>query len=218
MRYVDYSIGAEKEHRVYLEDVSADDEVLLEKLGFKKSATQGDDAWIKSYGLGYVAAEYVRDHSEFYFRQMSKRKAERRVAFISETKSWEPEANETVLGFIYDFVWRKAASEEEYEMIRSLFMDGYCYYFATMLKTAFNRGEICWCAPFGHFVWVDDNGVPYDIEGVSTAEAEYYIPEEYVAEGLDDFKHVPGKSFGATKAYIGKAIERYKKDRGISDE
>lgn len=218
MRYVDYSVGAEKEHRVYLEDVSADDEVLLEKLGFKKSEAKDDDAWVKPYGLGCVAAEYVREHSAFYFKQMSKRKEERRCTFISETRSWEANADETVLGFIYDFVWKKAASEEEYEMIRSLFMDGYCYYFATMLKTAFSRGEICWCAPFGHFVWMDENGVPYDIEGVSTAEAEYYIPERYVAEGLDDFKHVPGKSFGATKAYIGKAIECYKKDRGISDE
>lgn len=215
MRYVGYSIGAEKEHRVYLKDVNVEDEVSLEKLGFRKSEKNDDNALVKSHGLGYVAVEYARDHGEIYFEQMLKRKEERRVAFISETKSREANADEIVLGFIYDFAWRKAASEEEYEIIRSLFMDGYCYYFATMLKTAFNRGEICWCAPFGHFVWVDENGVPYDIEGVSTAEAEYYIPEEYIHEGLDDFKHVPGKNFGATKAYLRNVIEKYTKDKGI---
>ena len=219
MKYVDYNIGSEKEHRVYLSDVTEADAILLEQLGFKK---EGGDAyvsiWIKPYGLGGVAETYVRDHSELYFEQIMKKKAERRVEFINGTKEWEVNADEAVLGFIYDFVWKKAASEEEYEMIRSLFMDGYCYYFATMLKTAFNRGEICWCAPFGHFVWVDENDVPYDVEGVSTAEAEYYIPESYIAEGIDDFKHVQGKNFGATKAYIGNAIEQYKKDRGICDE
>ena len=81
----------------------------------------------------------------------------------------EKEANESVLGFIFDFVWCKASNINEYELIRSLFMDGYCYYFAVILKTAFNRGEICWCAPYAHFIWLDTNGIPYDIEGVSTA-------------------------------------------------
>ena len=133
-----------------------------------------------------------------------------REEFIAKAKSREEDADETVLGFIYDFAHHKATTDKEYEQIRSLFMDGYCYYFAVMLETAFDRGVICWCAPFGHFVWVDENGVPYDIEGVSTSEANYYIPEDFIQEGLDDFKHVPGKSFNASKEYIERAIRIYK--------
>lgn len=139
-------------------------------------------------------------------------KNKERENFINSIKKWEKEANESVLGFIFDFVWCKTSNINEYELIRSLFMDGYCYYFAVILKTAFNRGEICWCAPYAHFIWLDTNGIPYDIEGVSTAEANYYIPEAYITDGIADFKHVPGVEFGATKEYIDNAIKMYEKN------
>lgn len=137
---------------------------------------------------------------------------EKRDIFVANQLKWSPNANEQVLQFIYNFAWHKASTETEHEQIRCLFMDGYCYYFATMLKTAFKRGEICWCAPYGHFVWLDTNGVPYDIEGVSTAEAKYYIPETYIEEGLADFMHVPGVTFNASKEYIDAAIKQYEFD------
>ena len=38
------------------------------------------------------------------------------------------------------------------EEIRNLFMTGYCYHFAHILKATFERGEVCMCFPFGHFV------------------------------------------------------------------
>ena len=101
------------------------------------------------------------------------------------------------------------------ETIRRLFRAGYCYYFAIILKEAFNRGEICWCAPFGHICWVDVDGTPYDIEGVCDSDCDYYIPVSYIEEGLDDFKHVPGKTFNASEEYINNAIERYKEDNNI---
>jgi len=137
---------------------------------------------------------------------------EKRDIFVANQLKWSPNANEQVLQFIYNFAWHKASTETEHEQIRCLFMDGYCYYFATMLKTAFKRGEICWCAPYGHFVWLDTNGVPYDIEGVSTAEAKYYIPETYIEDGLADFMQVPGVTFNASKEYINVAIKQYEFD------
>lgn len=42
----------------------------------------------------------------------------------------------------------------------------------------FGRGEVCWAAPFGHFIWLD-NETPYDIEGVYYGESLYFIPESY---------------------------------------
>ena len=39
--------------------------------------------------------------------------------------------------------------------IASLFTNGFCYYFAVILKDAFNRGEICWHKNYGHIVWRD---------------------------------------------------------------
>ena len=52
-------------------------------------------------------------------------------------------ADKQVLSFINDF-------REDDKSIRQKFCAGYCYYFAVMLKDAFHRGEICWCAPLGH--------------------------------------------------------------------
>ena len=125
---------------------------------------------------------------------------------------FHPEANKDVIDFIVDFNWHNGESSIMQEVIRRQFRAGYCYYFAVILKEAFERGLVCWCAPFGHLCWVDDDGIPYDIEGVCETECDYYIPVEYISEGLADFKHVPGKEFGATKEYIEDAIKRYEKD------
>ena len=52
------------------------------------------------------------------------------------------------------------------------FNDGFCYHFALMLKSLFNRGKICLAYPRLHIVWQDDNGVAYDINGVYTEHIE----------------------------------------------
>lgn len=122
-------------------------------------------------------------------------------------------ANKDVLKFILDFNWKDdSRTANDQEIIRSQFMSGYCYYFAVILKTAFNRGEVCWCAPFSHICWVDTDGTPYDIEGVCSSSCDYYIPVSYISEGIADFMHVPGRNFGASEEYIYNAIEKYKKD------
>lgn len=134
-----------------------------------------------------------------------------------QMKEAVPDADMDVLAFITDMSCHSAVNEQEYEALRSTFRAGYCYYFAHMLKLAFNRGEVCWAAPFGHFVWVDDNGVPYDIEGVNFGEQIYNIPEHYQTEEmLKDFKHVPGNPGKGTKAeeIIG-VIRKYEDDKGL---
>ena len=114
-------------------------------------------------------------------------------------------ADKEVLTFIDDFL-------ENNDIIRKKFRAGYCYYFAVMLKDAFQRGEICWCAPYGHICWVDDNGVPYDISGVCDSECDFYIPVRYIPEGIADFKHIPHKAFNASKEYIETAIQAFCRD------
>ena len=128
--------------------------------------------------------------------------------FIETWRQYEC-CDEEVIKFIANILYYE---DDKNNSIYNLFSNGYCYYFAVMLKTAFNRGEICWCAPYAHFIWLDTNGIPYDIEGVSTAEANYYIPEAYITDGIADFKHVPGVEFGATKEYIDNAIKMYEKN------
>lgn len=124
-------------------------------------------------------------------------------------------ADPVVIRFINDFYSNIAKSPEEQEVLRGTFMSGYCYFFAHMLKEAFNSGEVCWCAPYGHFVWCNDykgETFAYDVEGVSIASAEFYIPEYYLGNLLDDFKHVPGKVANATRAQIDAVVKRYLAD------
>ena len=111
-------------------------------------------------------------------------------------------ADKQVLSFINDF-------REDDKSIRQKFCAGYCYYFAVMLKDAFHRGEICWCAPLGHICWVDDNGVPYDIDGVCDSDCNFFIPIRYIREGIEDFRHVPGREFNASREYIQNAIQTF---------
>lgn len=114
-------------------------------------------------------------------------------------------ADKDVISFIEGFLG-------DHEIIWQTFTAGYCYYFAVMLKDAFQRGEICWCAPYGHICWVDDNGVPYDISGVCDSECDFYIPVRYIPEGIADFKHIPHKAFNASKEYIETAIQTFCRD------
>ena len=98
------------------------------------------------------------------------------------------------------------------ETIRSLFENGYCYYFAKMLEDAFPGGKICLCYPIGHMVYVYE-GVAYDISGVSDAEHEFYMPIEEIGGGIHDFKHVQGFEYNMSEeelAMIGKECKENK--------
>lgn len=128
-----------------------------------------------------------------------------------------PEADENVLAFITDMMSHTARSEEEYETLRSTFRGGYCYYFAHMLKQAFDRGEVCWAAPFGHMVWTDVNGMAYDVEGAYVdGEEAYLIPESYLGESVRDYMRVPGMEIPDTPPdKIIEIIRKYEADKGL---
>ena len=97
------------------------------------------------------------------------------------------------------------------------FANGFCYHFALMLKGLFNRGEIVWAAPFGHIMWKDIDGVPYDIYGAYGSEYEYLIPIEYLGDDIKDFTHLSSdnKRSGASKERIQEIIDNYLKDKNL---
>ena len=86
------------------------------------------------------------------------------------------------------------------ETIHDLFRAGYCYWFAHMLMSAFNRGHLCLTYPLGHIVWEDVDGKAYDIEGVyrlEDTECEMLIPVKFLGGIVFDFMHVPNKEYHA---------------------
>lgn len=127
-------------------------------------------------------------------------------------KQYHPKADNTVLKFIFDFLNMQYAphdtrrSDTIVDGIYTQFANGYCYYFAQMLQTAFHRGEICWAAPFGHIVWLDDNNVAYDISGCNDSECQYYIPVFMLGDMLKDFLHIPDDNYNASDQEIANAI------------
>lgn len=100
----------------------------------------------------------------------------------------------------------------------SVFSNGYCWYFAHMLKHYFGRGEVCIAAPLGHMVWVDLDNTPYDIYGVNCSECDYYIPERYLGNSIEDFMHVRSLTAFATAEDVERIIEEYRADIGRSSE
>ena len=118
---------------------------------------------------------------------------------------------EDVLNFIEGFLSHNNSYEAD-EILKDQFNTGYCYYFAVILKAAFNRGEVCWCAPYGHMCWVDDDGTPYDIYGICISEADYFIPVSYLGDCLNDFLHI-GKPHCTTTKEIQAIIRKYLNDK-----
>lgn len=128
--------------------------------------------------------------------------------FVDAWQVYYPTADTQVLQFIYNFLMH--GGEENAEVIRNQFQNGYCYYFARMLQTAFNRGTVCIAAPIGHFVWLDENQVPYDIEGVNESDCDEYIPESFLGDMIQDFMHVSGVAHNTTSEEIQELIRRYR--------
>lgn len=130
-------------------------------------------------------------------------------------EEYEEKTDKEVIDFINQFLQHQH-TEESMEIIRYQFRAGYCYHFAIILKNVFKRGEVCWAAPYGHFVWLDDNGVPYDVEGVYGGETFCFIPENYLGDKqILDFLHIPGRVYGTPKEEIIQTIRRYCKDNSI---
>lgn len=78
------------------------------------------------------------------------------------------------------------------EGVYQLFAAGYCYYFASMLKMAFNRGTVCWHKGFGHIVWLDEDNIAYDIGGVFYDYGEGDLVDvSELGSDLKNFLHIP---------------------------
>lgn len=102
--------------------------------------------------------------------------------FMDTNLKIEPKANTEILEFINHFV------NFDDQDVHNRFVNSYCYYFAKMLEIAFPAGTVCWAVPFGHLVYVFDK-IPYDITGVYDGEADEFIPEKYLGNAINDFKH-----------------------------
>jgi hypothetical protein len=128
----------------------------------------------------------------------------------------EPRTDREVLKFIAGI--RYHAGEKCEDAYHSLFMSGYCYYFALMLKDAFGRGELCYLWDEGHIVWKDENGIAYDYDGGFVTKENLLVPIRYFGDGMYDFRHIPGKSCNASREFIDKCYEKFLQDRENSIE
>ena len=162
-----------------------------------------------------------KDNYEQRMEEFVKYKRTLADEFVENQIKAFPDANEKVLYFIIDFYYHSAPLDcnlQDYcENIRRQYRAGYCYYFANMLKAAFNRGEICWASPFSHIVWVDEDDIAYDIEGVHNSECNYYIPIRYLGDTIKGFKHIRGLEYITTKEELTKIVQQYEKDMGYEN-
>lgn len=113
--------------------------------------------------------------------------------------------NHDVINFIANIIYR-----DESNAIYDLFTNGYCYYFAVILKTAFNRGKIVWHRNHGHIVWLDDDGTPYDAGGPFTDynEGDLLEVDKSLYGMIVDFKHT-GEKFKVMSLDFHKWIQKY---------
>ena len=118
-------------------------------------------------------------------------------------------SNPKIIKFIADFVYF------DDQDVHNRFKNGYCYYFAKMLQTAFPGGYIAWAVPFGHLVYMY-NQIPYDIEGVYPGEATEFIPEEFLGDAINDFTH-NSHDFNASQAQLDKIIDHYRQEQRPSE-
>lgn len=100
--------------------------------------------------------------------------------------------NMKVLQFINEITFFPNLDCNSDGCIDHLFSNGYCYYFAQILNTAFQGGTICWSVNRGHIVWLDgtdlQNDIAYDITDVYE-DYEELRPVSYLGTTLVDFLH-----------------------------
>ena len=100
--------------------------------------------------------------------------------------------------------------------LRQHYEAGYCWHFAHMLLSVFERGKVCWAAPFSHYCFVDEDGIAYDGGGRYCGEAVYLIPEEDCPGCVDGFRHIKGEGGIDSKTELLLIIKRYCKKAKLS--
>lgn len=138
--------------------------------------------------------------------------------FVQQNIQKHPKANRTVLTFIGQFLYHK---EDTSDMLKRIFIEGYCYYFGIMLQHAFPGGKLLWAAPNDHIVY-QYQGQYYDISGIYEDTAFSFIPIERMGDCLLDFKHIPNQEYNATDQELAKIQcdwhEEQQKQKGNSHE
>ena len=106
------------------------------------------------------------------------------------------EGKEEVMKFIDDFYDRFGENtKESIKILRDQFMSGYCWHFAKILQSTFERGKVCWVKENSHIVWLDDDLRSYDIGGLYNdynrgADINELICEDQIKPYIKSFKHV----------------------------
>lgn len=131
--------------------------------------------------------------------------------FIEPQIEKYPGCDKDVLRFIAEFRYHDGLKSEA--VVDPLFLTGYCYYFAVMLKEAFHRGIIC-CNGRSHIVWLDgtnqETDIAYDITGVYL-DYEVLIPVKGMGLAIFDFMHVPGLGHNTSAEEIESLVNTYKR-------
>lgn len=121
----------------------------------------------------------------------------------------EDNHQEDVFKFTEDFIAHAEMNGIDNKNIRDLFMAGYCYHFAHMLKAAFDRGEVYICAPYGHVVWRDVDNRYYDFDGEYVNQSATYVPVSDPDSHWQDFARSVSDSSGATEEDIENLVVKY---------
>lgn len=125
--------------------------------------------------------------------------------------------NRQVLGFIYGMCHNK---DKNYSNELSFtFRHGYCYQFACMLRDTFNRGAVCIAAPNEHIIWLDEDNIAYDVNGVYITQCEYIQVSKMNWDVLSAFLHIPfhEKEFGSEESYAQWLIETASSEETIDE-
>ena len=119
-----------------------------------------------------------------------------------------PDANVDILLWIFRFTSKIENSDYT---LHTVFLNGYCYYFAHMLKHAFGVGRVMFNAN-QHFVYVYDD-IPYDVKGVNL-ECEFLIPEEDLGDAVNPYKHRIDLGWEINDTYEALKIDKYRTVNG----
>lgn len=114
-----------------------------------------------------------------------------------------------VLKFIAEWQASIGDGNSIYKMV-SVYVGDYCYYFASMLQQAFNRGKIVLAAPTAHIIWEDDNGVGYDANGTFT-DYQFAIDIENIPD-VDRFKQGASTPVGLDDDELKELLVKYAPD------
>lgn len=117
--------------------------------------------------------------------------------WYTDPEKFQGEVNLKVIKFIDEITNFPDRDGDSGEQIDHLFSAGYCYYFASMLKTAFG-GQLCWAQDRGHIVWADiqegctfdelQKACAYDISGIFD-DYEVLWPVSYLGDAIVDYLH-----------------------------